>query len=190
MSADKFENKGKQLGERKVSDDYGWLISRETASLRRYARALVRDPVRADDLVQDCLERAIRKRKQLRSQGSVKSWLFRILYTVYLNGRKTRYAAPTDAVLEETVSVIQPAQHKQLECKTILEAVDRLPEDQREAILLVALEGVTYTEAANILDVEIGTLKSRLSRGRETLRQIYASTEEKPPSQATLRRVK
>lgn len=173
-----------------MNDDYGWLISRETTGLRRYARALVRDPVRADDLVQDCLERAIRKRKQLRSQGSVKSWLFRILYTVYLNGRKTRYAAPTDEAVEETVSIVQPAQHKQLECKAVLEALDRLPDDQREAIMLVALEGVSYTEAATILGVELGTLKSRLSRGRETLRQVYATTEEKPPSTATIRRVK
>ncbi|WP_022726730.1 sigma-70 family RNA polymerase sigma factor [Fodinicurvata sediminis] len=173
-----------------MRDEYGWLISRETTSLRRYARALVRDPVRADDLVQDCLERAIRKRKQLRSQGSVKSWLFRILYTVYLNGRKTRYSAPLDDPLEETSCVMQANQQQQLECKSILEAIDCLPDDQREAIFLVALEGVSYTEAASILGVEIGTLKSRLSRGRETLRQIHASAEEYAPSQATLRRVK
>lgn len=157
-----------------MSDDVSWLIARETPRLRRYARALVKDPTRADDLVQDALERALRKKQQVRKQASLRGWLLRIVYTVYLNGRKNRYAPPPQSIDDTVVPhPSMPArQHNQMECATVLEALDKLPAGQRDAILLVALEGLPYDEAAQVLGVEVGTLKSRLSRGREALRGL------------------
>lgn len=173
-----------------MSDDFGWLIARETPRLRRYARALVKDQARADDLVQDALERALRKQRQLRKHGSLRGWLFRIVYTVYLNGRKTRYAPPAQSVDDTVVShPSMPArQHQQVECATVLEALDQLPNGQRDAIMLVALEGMPYDEAAQVMGVEVGTLKSRLSRGRESLRQLTGGVASAQPP--NVRRVK
>lgn len=173
-----------------MADDFGWLIARETPRLRRYARALVKDSVRADDLVQDALERALRKQRQLRKQGSLRGWLFRIVYTVYLNGRKTRYAPPPPDLDERVVNhpVVPARQIARIECRTVLEAMERLPAGQRDAILLVALEGLPYDEAAQVMGVELGTLKSRLSRGRETLRQLTGEAASgQPPN---VRRIK
>ncbi|HLS67791.1 MAG TPA: sigma-70 family RNA polymerase sigma factor [Kiloniellales bacterium] len=157
-----------------MPEDISWLIARETPRLRRYARALVKDATRADDLVQDALERALRKRNQVRKQSSLRGWLLRIVYTVYLNGRKSRYAPPPpsfdDSVFPHPSAPAR--QLRQLECATILEAIDQLPAGQRDAILLVALEGLPYDQAAKVLGVEVGTLKSRLSRGREALRDL------------------
>ena len=173
-----------------MSEDMSWLIAREIPRLRRYARSLVKDATRADDLVQDALERALRKQRQVRQQSSLRGWLLRIVYTVYLNGRKNRYAPPPPSF--DDVVVPHPStparQLRQIECATILEALDKLPDGQRDAILLVALEGLPYDEAARVLGVEVGTLKSRLSRGREALRALTGGMAE--DGVPTVRRIK
>jgi RNA polymerase sigma-70 factor (ECF subfamily) len=159
-------------------DELQWLIAREIPHLRRYARVLLRDPDAADDLVQDCLERALKKRHLWRRQGSMRRWLFRMLYNVCMNTKKTRRRDRLAVPLEAITSTMAegPRQEKYLECRAIAEALDRLPEEQYAAITLIALEGLSYDEAAWILGIPVGTLRSRLARGRETLRTLSAGT--------------
>jgi RNA polymerase sigma-70 factor, ECF subfamily len=155
-------------------DELQWLIAREIPHLRRYALALLRDTDAADDLVQDCLERALRKRCLWRRQGSMRSWLFRMLYNVFLNTKNSRQRERLTVPLEVIAPTMaeSPRQEKYVECRNIAEALDQLPEPQYAAIILIALEGLSYDEAAWILRVPVGTLRSRLSRGRETLRTL------------------
>lgn len=169
-------------------DEVKWLIAREIPRLRRYAAALADSPEAADDLVQDCLERAIRKRGQWKREGNIRSWLYRILYTVFLNQsgrrRRRREEMPID---ELATPPVEPArQEQQVICSDIAEAMRRLPAEQRAAIALTALEGLSYEEAARVLRVPIGTLRSRVFRGRERLSNL-APLEPRAPH---LRRVK
>lgn len=169
-------------------DEVKWLMAREIPRLRRYALSLADDPEAADDLVQDCLERAIRKRHLWKRHGSIRSWLYRILYNVFLNQTAQRNKTRRQVGLDEAQDVLcEPArQEHQLVCKDIAVAMQALPVEQRAAIALTALEGFSYDEAAEVLGVPIGTLRSRLSRGRERLRDLYIA---EPPAVA-LRRVK
>jgi RNA polymerase sigma-70 factor, ECF subfamily len=159
-------------------DELQGLITGEIPHLRRYARALLRDIDAADDLVQDCLERALRKCQLWQRQGSIRSWLFRMLYNVFLNTKHTRRRDRLTVPLEAIAPTMaeSPRQEKYVECRDIAAALDQLPEQQYVAIILIALEGLAYDEAAWILGIPIGTLRSRLSRGRETLRTLQAST--------------
>lgn len=168
-------------------DETKWLIARETPRLRRYALALVNEPAAADDLVQDTLERAIRKRHLWSRRGSVRSWLYRILYNVFLNqaGRRRRKQAEVD--LDDAPAVASPAtQEQRMICRDIVAAMRALPPEQRAAIALTAVEGFSYDEAAEILGIPIGTLRSRLSRGRDRLWALYPDAQSEPH----LRRVK
>jgi len=154
-------------------DELKWSIAREIPHLRRYARSLLHDVEAADDLVQDCLERALRKRHLWSRRGSLRSWLFRILYTQFLNGRprRRRERMEDGGEATEIAQSVPAAQEAHLEARDVVDAVARLPDDQRAVILLVALEGMSYDEAAGVLGIPIGTLRSRLWRGREALRQ-------------------
>lgn len=141
--------------------------------LRRYALALTGAADAADDLVQDCVERALRKRRLWRPSGRLRSWLMRMLYRIHLNGRKRRTLERAHAQRQGRAGEPATAQQPELrhECRELVAALGELPEPQRAAILLVALEDVDYQEAAWILGIPVGTLRSRLSRGREALRQ-------------------
>ena len=148
--------------------------------MRRYARALTRNADRADDLVQDCLERALRKRGLFQPTGPLRAWLYRILLNVHRNGlRQTRRRGDhvsIDALLiEPSVAAAQPGR---IALAEMSRAIDQLPDEQREALLLVVLEGVSYEEAASILEIPAGTLMSRLSRARTALRQMTGGSEE------------
>ena len=169
-------------------DDVKWAIAREIPHLRRYARALLRDADAADDLVQDCLERALRKRHLWGRRGRLRSWLFSVLYRVHLNKARSQRHAPTAVGVDRIDAVMaQPArQEKHMECRDIADALTLLPEEQRAPILLIALDGLPYDEAASVLGIPIGTLRSRLSRGRETLRALRTARARRP----ALRRVK
>jgi len=143
-------------------------------ALRRYARALTHDPDHADDLVQDCLERAIRKRGLWRPSGSVRSWMFRILLNIHRNDLRRMRRAPVSLSLD-----ILPgdpagldAQPGRLALAETARAMQALPLDQREALLLVAVEEMSYAEAASALSIPVGTLMSRLARGRAALRRM------------------
>lgn len=143
----------------------------------------------ADDLVQDCVERALRNRHLWRPRGRLRSWLFRILYRTYLNdcasARARREVVTPDAGAALTVA---PVQEAHVECHDVLAVVDELPEDQRAAMLLMALEGPSYREAARILEINIGTLRSRLARAREFVRR--RCRRDGVPADQRLRRVK
>lgn len=161
-----------------ADEELPWLIAREAPRLRRYAGSLVRgDAAAADDLVQDCLERALRKRHLWQRRGSMRSWLLRMLHNLYVNrvkGRRTE--ALLDDLGETTAGLAlsaEPArQVARVELREMLEALGRLPAEQRETILLVVLEGVSYDEAAWILGVPVGTVRSRLARGRKALYEM------------------
>ncbi len=157
-------------------------------SLRRYARALLRDPDGADDLVQDCLERAVSRRHLWRGGGSLRSWLFRIMHNLHINRRRSealRRTLPLDGVTESQHAVAA-GQSDRVALAEMAGAVDALPEDQRRVLLLVVLEGLSYREVAEVLDVPVGTVMSRLSRARERLR-LLAGDEAGGPR---IRRVK
>lgn len=161
-------------------------------ALRRYARSLLRDRAAADDLVQDCLERTISRWDQRRSDGSARSWVFAILHNLAVNqlrhAARRAHTVPIEDINEANAA--QPAKQEDgLRRADVLASLSRLPEEQRSALLLVSVEDLSYAEAAEVLDVPIGTVMSRLSRGRERLRREL----EGPPSAVKtplLRRVK
>jgi RNA polymerase sigma-70 factor, ECF subfamily len=148
-------------------------------ALRRYARALTRDADRADDLVQDCLERALKKRLLFRPLGPVRPWLFTILLNLLRNqaraARRNSIATPLDSLATEP-SIGAP-QIDRLALVETARAIETLPSEQREALLLVVLEGFSYEEAARILGIPQGTLMSRIARARATLRLAAGEPE-------------
>jgi RNA polymerase sigma-70 factor, ECF subfamily len=149
-------------------------IEAEIPRLRRYARALTRDVVAADDLVQDCLARALGKLHLWQEGTDLRAWLFTILHNQYVNQVRRAVREGVVVGLSETEPMLTRAPHqgKRLELRDLERAIARLPEEQRSVILLVGLEGMRYEEVAEILDVPVGTVRSRLSRGREALRRL------------------
>ena len=139
--------------------------------LRRYARALVGDRAAADDLVQDTLERAWAKLHLFRGGTDLRAWLFTVMHNVHVN--QVRAARPTDALDEELPELVQRAvQGDALVVRDLERALAALPAAQREVLLLVALEDLSYEEAAQVLGIPIGTVMSRLARAREKLRVL------------------
>ncbi|SHO66445.1 RNA polymerase sigma-70 factor, ECF subfamily [Pseudoxanthobacter soli DSM 19599] len=164
-------------------------------ALRRYARALVRNRAEADDLVQDCLERAIRNWHRRRDGTEPRAWLFTILHNLAINGMRQaarRRSVPVEDAGE--IDVAHPAtQESGLHYRDVMTALSRLPEDQRAVILLVAVEDLSYAETAGVLGVPIGTVMSRLSRARQRLHLALSEDMQGSPREtgaATLRRVK
>src|SRR3990170_843535 len=141
--------------------------------LRRYARALVGDRASADDLVQDTLERAWAK-LHLYSRGTdLRAWLFTVMHNVHVN--KLRASRATDPLEDEMPELAQRApQGDALLVRDLERAIGRLPSEQREVLLLVTLEEMSYEDAARTLDIPIGTVMSRLSRAREKLRAMMS----------------
>lgn len=155
--------------------------------LRRYARALLRDRDAADDLVQECLTRAMGRLHAWRPDGSMRGWLFTILHNLHANqvrqqGRSPDIRSDTDGVERETAPA---GPDSGLAVRDLAVALEQLSVEQRSTILLVGLEGLTYKEAASVTGVPVGTVMSRLARGRERLREIMDS--EVPPQ---LRRIR
>jgi len=137
--------------------------------LRRYARALVGDPGAADDLVQDTLERALGKFHLWKPGTDLRAWLFTIMHNVFVNHvrRRRELGVLDDEALERPV---RDSQDGTLALRDLQRGLERLPADQREVLLLVVLEDMSYQEAATALGVPIGTVMSRLSRARDRLR--------------------
>jgi RNA polymerase sigma-70 factor (ECF subfamily) len=146
----------------------------EIPRLRRYARALTRDVTAADDLVQDCLTRAVCKSHLWQEGTDLRAWLFTILHNQYVNQVRRAVREGTAVALSdaEPVLISAPNQDKRLELRDLERALAKLPEEQQSALLLVGMEGMSYEEVAAVLDVPVGTIRSRLSRGREALRQL------------------
>jgi RNA polymerase sigma-70 factor (ECF subfamily) len=155
-------------------------IEAAVPALRRYARGLTGDADRADDLVQDCLERAIRKRGLWRPTGPVRAWLFTMLLNLHRNDLRSRKRRGDPFPIDDLVvpPAVAPSQPGHIALGELARALDKLPADQREALLLVVLEGTSYAEAAGMLDIPIGTLMSRLGRARAALRRLTGDGEE------------
>ena len=138
--------------------------------LRRYARALAGDSHRADDLVQDTLERALAKFNLWRRGSDLRAWLFTIMHNVFINQLKARRELALDDAVEDGLQ--SKPQSDPLELRDLDAALRRLPLEQREVLLLVGLEQMSYAEAGKALGIPVGTVMSRLSRGRERLRAV------------------
>jgi len=156
-------------------------LEAEIPRLRRYARALTHDGVFADDLVQSCLVRAIAKQHLWQEGTDLRAWLFTILHNLYVNEvrRSSRWGAevPVDDVA--AALLIEENATDTLHLRDLHRALKRLPESQRQVILLVGLEGMRYEQVAQILNIPIGTVRSRLSRGREMLRELMWTAPER-----------
>ena len=147
-------------------------IVTELPRLRRYARAMLGDRAAADDLVQDTLERAWSRIAQWRAGSDLRAWLFGIMHNLRVDQLR-RGSLPTLPLDDDACEVpTRPTQSDRLEVMDLESALRQLPDDQREVLLLVALEEMSYAEIAAVLAIPIGTVMSRLSRGRERLRQI------------------
>lgn len=162
--------------------------------LRRYARALMRDRAAADDLVQDCLERVISRWHLWRPGSDARAWTFTILHNLAVNRfrqvqRRGQHVAIDDA--DASALARPPGQDDSLRHRDLMRALQDLPEDQRSVLLLVAVEDLSYAEAATVLGVPIGTVMSRLSRGRERLsRALEGGADTAAARGPALRRVK
>ncbi len=141
--------------------------------LRRFAHALSRNPADADDLTQACLERALRSREQWQPGTRLDSWLYRIMRNLWIDtvrarGRKERHEAP-----QEEAQLVgedpRDAMDSSLELKRAMAAMERLPDEQREIVALILVEGFGYREVSQMLDLPIGTVSSRLVRGRTAI---------------------
>jgi RNA polymerase sigma-70 factor (ECF subfamily) len=143
--------------------------------LRRYARALTADRARADDLVQDTLERGMIKLHLWRPGSDLRAWLFTLMHNVFVNQLRSQPAGVTAGLDGEAAEVaVRPTQTDWLEVRDLQAALLRLPEEQREVLLLVALEQMSYEKTADVLGIPVGTVMSRLSRARERLRGLLA----------------
>jgi len=147
-------------------------------NLRRYARALVGDRDGADDLVQDTLERAVRK-FHLWRPGDLRAWLFSIMHNVFVNQVKARKVT-FDEELDENLAAPVPTANGD-DIKDLQRALQQLAPAQREVVLLIALEDLTYNDVAKMLGIPVGTVMSRLSRGRERLRQLLDGEPSRSP---------
>jgi RNA polymerase sigma-70 factor (ECF subfamily) len=168
--------------------DFRTQLAGELPYLRRFARALSGDAAVADDLVQDCVERAMNKSHLYDPARPLRAWLYAVLRNLYISslrrtGRSTVVKTVED--LQYGEGAVAPEQENRLSAGSVTEALDRLAPQHREVIVLVALEEMSYRDVAEILGIPLGTVMSRLSRAREHLRQILEDR-----GHTVLRRVK
>jgi RNA polymerase sigma-70 factor (ECF subfamily) len=161
--------------------DFAQLLEEQIPRMRRYAVALTRDRDRADDLVQETLARAIAKQHLFSPDTNLRAWLFTLLHNQHVNEvrRAMKWGNPVqiDDVSGGLAGVADPSASRQL--KELDAAIGKLPVEQRQVVLLVGLEGMAYEEVAAILMVPIGTVRSRLSRARGTLRLLMGMEEKR-----------
>ena len=144
--------------------------------LRRFARALTRDSADADDLTQAALERALKGRGQWQPGTRLDAWMMRIMRNCWIDEARRRARSDRTFAPEEAGERVGSDDHERIERRLELQDVDRamgtLPAEQREVIALVLVEGLAYREAAELLEIPIGTLTSRLTRGRQALARM------------------
>lgn len=157
----------------------------QLAALRRYARSLVRNSDDAEDLVHDALVRAFEKRKSFRSGGNLRTWLLSILHNAHIDRLRQNRSLTRrhDEAAVEAEQSLPAGQEHVVRLQQVRGAFFDLPEEQREALHLVAIEDLSYQEAAQALGIPVGTLMSRISRARAQLREF----EEKTPRISHLR---
>ena len=152
-------------------------IATHIPRLRRYARALTGDRTNAEDLVQDTLERAWRRLSLWRSGSDLRAWLFTIMHNIFVNQLKTDPRKRTQTAELSTLDLtVSAPQEDRLILRDLNKALGNLSHDQREVVLLIGLEQMSYDETAKVLGIPVGTVMSRLSRGREQLRATMSGT--------------
>ncbi|WP_342640774.1 sigma-70 family RNA polymerase sigma factor [Rhodoligotrophos ferricapiens] len=158
-------------------------------SLRRYARSLTRDDTDAEDLVQEALMRAYERRSTFKPDRNVRNWLLSILHNVFIDRlRASRSETERNSHAAEMADTIaEPGQDHAVRLAQVRENFMSLPKEQRAALHLVAVEGLSYGEAAAALDIPVGTLMSRISRARAALRAMEETLGRRPPVDTHLR---
>ena len=138
------------------------------------------DEDRSDDLVQECLLRALSRWHLWRRPGNLRAWLFTILHNIYVNDVQKAAARPNVIELQDYLPgiAVPPSQDHGLSLGEVAQSLQRLPDDQRQILLLVGVEGFSYEEAAQIAGVPVGTVMSRLSRARRKLREMLEDGED------------
>jgi RNA polymerase sigma-70 factor (ECF subfamily) len=155
------------------------LIEQQIPRLRRYARALTHDIARADDLVQDTLTRALVKEDRWQPGTDLRAWLFTIMHNQNVNTVRRGIRESSGVDIEQAAATLiattDPSASRQM--LELERALAQLALEQRQVILLVGLEGMSYEETAGILSIPVGTVRSRLSRGRDALRKLLGMEE-------------
>jgi RNA polymerase sigma factor (sigma-70 family) len=167
-------DQGRAMVDSRIVED----LPLHVAGLRRYALALTGSPLEAEDLVQNTLTRALAA-ASFRKGGNLRGWLFTIMHNAFISSVRARRAADLEFTHDLPELGQAPTQLDRLEVRDVLAALARLPEAQRAALVLIALEEFSYSDAARVLGIPLGTLMSRLARGREALRR--AMSEDAPP---------
>lgn len=152
-------------------------LEHEMPRLKRYARALTRDVVAADDLVQDCLVRALSKAHLWQEGTNLRAWLFTILHNQHVNHIRRAVREGMAVALSDSEPSLRtaPDQARGLELRDIDRCLALLPAEQRRVLLMIGRDGMRYEEVAAAMNVPVGTIRSRLSRGRTTLRQLLTA---------------
>jgi len=166
--------------------DFGRLLEAEIPRLRRYARALTRDITSADDLVQSGLVRAVAKQHLWQPGTDLRAWPFTILHNQHVNEIRRSVREGANVPIDDAAPAltIQSNAIDALQLRDLEVAMAKLAPEQRQVILLVGLEGMSYDEVAGILGIPIGTVRSRLSRGRDQLRTLMGMDDEHSPRPA------
>lgn len=168
------------------------LVAPEIPALRRYARFLTKDATSADDLVQDCLERTFTRWHLRRADADVRPWMFAILHNLAINAFRKDARRGPHVLLdgdEDSALAQRPTQDDALLHDDLLQALIRLPDEYRSVLALVAIEKLSYADAASVLGVPVGTIMSRLHRARARLQGLLDSGLSSP-SPANLRVVR
>ncbi len=159
--------------------DFATLLEAEIPRLRRYARALTREVTRADDLVQNCLTRAVAKQHLWQPGTDLRAWLFTILHNQHVNDVRKLMKEGNNVDIEDCAPLpVLPRADAVLELRDLERAMAKLAMEQRQVILMVCLEGMSYEQVAQVLGIPIGTVRSRLSRGRDQLRRLMGIEDE------------
>jgi RNA polymerase sigma-70 factor (ECF subfamily) len=159
-------------------------IEQNIPRLRRYARSLRKNKWEADDLVQAALVRALAKVHLWQEGTDLRAWLFTIMHNEYVNAVRKSVRQGVTATLDDVTVATMEAQSSRMRLRDLERALDKLPADQRQVLLLVGVEAMKYEEVAGIAGVPVGTVRSRLSRGRDALRALM---DEDPEGGAELK---
>jgi RNA polymerase sigma-70 factor, ECF subfamily len=154
----------------------------EIPRLRRFARYMTRDADYSDDLVQECLARAIANIESWQPGTNLRAWLFVILKNVFRNDKRRAQhdMAYRNGLEKDTLAYAPAQQHNHLLLTEVQQAFLQLTDDHREVLMLIAVEGLRYEEAATVLNISVGTVKSRLSRARTALRALVDIPDDEP----------
>lgn len=153
-------------------------LGEELPALRAFARSLVRNHARADDLAQECLLKAWSNREKFQQGTNLRAWLFTILRNTFYSEMRKRRREVEDADGAFAAQLATPpTQDHAMAVRDFADALARLPDDQREALVLIGAAGMSYEEAAEVCGVKVGTVKSRVSRARSRLSEMLGVTD-------------